>query len=370
MKKFSYKFYRTTSSALQAMFLAIREANESIYLEVYSLIDDPTGSPFLDLLGKKAQEGLDVKVIVDAIGSFELTRGAINKLRENGVDVLVYNSLRPKWSLGMWFKNIWYRNHRKVLVVDRNVVFLGGVNMAEMYKTWDDMHVRFTGKIAAPILYSFARAYVRGGGDRAKVEHLLLKQFNKKFKKEWQEFKKRCQFLLHSPLEFKHSHAHKVFLNSLDKAKSNFNILTPYFVADKKFIKLVKEAKQRGVKMDLFLPIKPDKKYLEWVLGFYSKVAHQHGMNVYLSEKMHHGKALTVDSSFGFVGSVNFTHRSFFINDEAGVEIRDTQMIFDLESVFADLRQSSILLTEKNYLHTGILGKLKDWLGRFFALLI
>ncbi len=360
---FSYKFYRTTSEAMQGMRESILVAQDSIYWEIYSLIDDDVGMQFVNILCEKARAGLEVKIIVDAIGSFELSRLSITRLRQAGVDVLFYNSLFPSFSMSGWVRSVWRRNHRKVLVVDKKIVFIGGVNVASIYSAWDDLHVRVTGKIATPLLRSFARSYVHGGGERKKIKHLLKPQL----KKEWENLKERYKFILHSPINTKHSKAKNIFFNALSGAKDTFNLLTPYFVPDKRFFNVVSAAKERGVKIDLFLPLLPDHKFLEWVSGFYSKMAHKHGINVYLSTKMNHGKAMTSDDRLGFVSSINFTNRSFFINEEAGILFNDLPMINDLNLIFEDLRQRGLFLNEKNYQHFGWKGKVKDWLGKQFG---
>lgn len=366
MSNFSFKFYRNTTTALDAMREAILGAQKSIYWELYTLIDDKVGTEFIDILAQKASVGMEVKLILDGIGSFEMSRSGFDRLHSAGVDVIVYNPLFRGWSLRGWIRSLWYRNHRKLLVVDEEIVFIGGVNVALMYANWDDLHVRLTGRVVSPLLRSFAQSYIRGGGDKNKVAHLLRLPF----KKEWENFKARYSFILHSPLGSKKSNTHKIFFKSLARAKSRFSLLTPYFVPDKSFFKLVKEAKARGVTVELFLPQRPDKKYLEWVLGLYSRLAHKNGMDVYLSEKMHHGKAMVADDVVGFIGSTNFTYRSFFINDEAGIVFYEESMIRELNNIFEDLRKTSMKLTEKNYLHYGWKGKVKDWLGKKFGGLI
>ena len=360
---FSYKFYRTTVDALQGMQEAVLAAQESIYWEIYSLIDDEVGTPFIDILCQKAKAGLEVKIIVDAIGSFGLSRLSINRLRASGVDLLYYNSLLPNLLLRGWIRSIWCRNHRKVLVVDREVVFVGGVNVSNIYSSWDDIHLRITGRVTTPLLRSFAKSYIRGGGEKNKIKHLL----NPRLKKEWQEFKNRCKFILHSPINSKRSRVKNIFLDALSNTKESFNLLTPYFVPDKIFFNLVAAANERKVKVNLFLPLFPDYKFLEWVSGFYSKMAHKHGINVYLSTKMNHGKAMTSDKQLGFVSSVNFTHRSFFNNEEAGILFNDFSMINELNLIFDDLRQRGIFLNENNYSHIGWKGKVKDWFGKQFG---
>jgi len=360
---FSYKFYRTTSEALQGMHEAILNAHESIYWEIYSLIDDQTGRPFVDALCQRALAGLEIKIIIDAIGSYEMSQPGLKRLRAAGVDIIFYNSLAPRWSLRGWARSLWQRNHRKVLVIDKKISFVGGVNVAAGYCDWDDLHIQIIGMEVAPLLRGFARSYIRGGGERKKVRHLL----RLRFKNEWTEIKNRFRYILQSPLNNNFSRSKKVFFKTLSKAKYNFNLLTPYFVPDKKFFELVSLAKKRGVKIDLFLPLRSDHLFLEWVAGFYSKMAHKHGINVFFSHKMNHGKAMTCDSEVGFVGSINFTQRSFFNNEESGVYFRDVAMVKDMDDMFEDLRLNALVLNEKNYLHFGWKGVVKDWMGKLFG---
>lgn len=357
---FSHKFYRTTAEALAAMHEAILGAQKSIYWEIYSLIDDSLGSTFVDVLCKKAQAGLEIKIIVDAIGSYQLSRAGIARLRSAGVDVVYYHSLFPGRSKSGWFKSLWHRNHRKVLVIDREIVFIGGVNVAAIYSQWDDLHVRLTGKVVTPLLRAFAKSYIRSGGDKANVRHLLRATL----KKDWHEFKNHCRFILHSPFSLRRSSTKKIFLNSLSKAKTSFNLLTPYFAPDKNFFKLISRAKSRGVKVNLFLPLRSDYRLLIWIADFYARWARRAGASVFFSRKMNHGKAMTVDSHTGFIGSINFTPRSFYYNEESGILFQDKIMVKELELIFDDLRANAIQLGDENFSSNSWRTKVKDWCSK------
>ncbi|MEK7131796.1 MAG: phospholipase D-like domain-containing protein, partial [Patescibacteria group bacterium] len=170
---FSYKFYNTTVSAWDAMRQAINDAKTSIYWEIYTLVDDLAGRPFLDILCAKAKAGIDVKLIIDAIGSFYLSKEAIRRLKDSGVKFLTFNNLRPDFIIQNWWRRVWYRTHRKVLIIDEELVFIGGVNISESSSDWSDLHLKLSGKIVRPILFGFAKAYVRAGGDKKDVQHLL-----------------------------------------------------------------------------------------------------------------------------------------------------------------------------------------------------
>lgn len=359
MPNFSYKFYRNTHDATVAMKEAILSAQNSIYWEIYSFIDDEFGQGFVDALCEKARQGLEVKVIIDALGSFEMSRLGINHLVSSGVDLVFYNSLRPQLSILRWFNNMWYRNHRKILIVDKDKVFIGGVNVGKLYSQWDDLHVCLSGKPVNILLRSFARSYIRSGGDKKKVIHLLKLHL----KEDWAELKNRYHFILHSPIIFGGKSSKKIFTKSLASVKEKFNLMTPYFVPDKNFFRLVSAAKERGARVNLFFPLKSDHRFIDWVASFYNRLAHKSGANIFLSSKMNHGKAMTIDSQKGFIGSVNFTPRSFLYNEEAGILFEDQVMISELDQIFTDLEQKSLHLDEETISQSSLKSKVKAWIG-------
>lgn len=111
------------------MYASIKGATHHIHLQSYIFEDDRTGLYFKDLLVKKASQGVEVKVLVDGVGSFFLKEPIINEMREAGVEVIVFSPLR----LIMPFSRINYRNHRKILIIDGKSAFIGGVNIADRY---------------------------------------------------------------------------------------------------------------------------------------------------------------------------------------------------------------------------------------------
>src|SRR3989344_3945612 len=134
--EFTYKFYNTTALAWEGMRQAILVAKTSIYWEVFTLRDDLAGKPFIDLLCEKAKGGLDVKLITDAIGSFYLSKESISRLKNSGVKFFMFNNLRPELALQNWWRRVWHRPPRKVLIVDKEIAFIGGVNVAQHAASW------------------------------------------------------------------------------------------------------------------------------------------------------------------------------------------------------------------------------------------
>lgn len=356
---FSYKFYNTTLSAWEAMRQAISDAKKSVYWEIYTLNDDSAGQPFIDILCAKAKAGLDVKLVTDAIGSFYLSKEAIRRLKESGVKFLIFNSLKPSIILPKWWNRIWYRTHRKILIVDEETAFIGGVNISEASRDWYDLHLKLSGKIVRPILFGFAKSYVRAGGSKDEVKHLL----HPKIFMSIDALREKINFILHAPpYAAKLSPFKKFYTQSLDAAKTSFNLLTPYYVPDKQFLELVTQAKRRGVKVDIILPWKTDMRLMQSLARIFYGVSAKAGAAFYFLKRMNHGKALSVDNKMGMVGSANLTPRSFYSNQEAGVHFSQEQMVEDLNHILDDWKNEAVPLTEMGLNNKrGWYGRFKDW---------
>jgi cardiolipin synthase len=356
-KSFSYQFYRTTKDAWDAMHQAILAAHKSIYWEIYIFVDDEAGARFIDALCDRARAGVDVKIIVDAFGSWGLSRQAEARLAEAGAEVLKYNRIHPEFAFGKWWKRLWRRNHRKLLIIDEEVAFAGGVNVESKSFEWDDLFLKLTGPTILPLLKSFAKTYVRAGGARGNVKHLRRSVIPSRLK----ALPEKINFLFHSPLDSRFSTLRKAYLKSIVVAKESINILTPYFVPDPKFLRLLTAARRRGVKINLFLPERPDHWFMGIIARAYYGLIHRAGANVYFLPKMNHGKAIMIDNKSGFVGSANVTPRSWYINDEAGVSFDDEKMADELKGFFEDWKAGATPLDLEKWKKRGLLAKLKEW---------
>jgi len=357
--EFTYKFYNTTALAWEGMRQAILVAKTSIYWEVFTLRDDLAGKPFIDLLCEKAKGGLDVKLITDAIGSFYLSKESISRLKNSGVKFFMFNNLRPELALQNWWRRVWHRTHRKVLIVDKEIAFIGGVNVAQHAASWQDLHLRLTGKIVLPILFNFAKSYVMAGGDKKEVESLL----RPKLFPDLNEIKEKINFIFHSPLRATVKSPFKDFYKqALGNAKDKFNLLTPYYVPDKHFLELVSRAKNRGVDINIILPWRTDERIMRYMAQMLYGVSSKAGAVFHFLKNMNHGKAVSVDNKLGMVGSANLTPRSFYINHEAGVTFSDPQMVDDLNQILDDWKSEAVPLADFGFGNrVGWHRKFKDW---------
>lgn len=353
---FSYKFYNTTVSAWEGMRQAILDAKKSVYWEIYTLIDDLAGKPFIDILCEKAKVGLDIKLIIDAVGSFNLSKEAILRLKDSGVKFLTFHHLKLDFHVQNWWRRVWHRTHRKVLIIDEELVFIGGVNISEISSYWSDLHLKLSGKIVLPILSGFAQSYVRAGGGKKEVEYLLRPKLLSGF----DDLREKINFIFHSPIRTAKRSPFKTFYTqALDAAKEKFNLLTPYYVPDRQFLELVSRAKRRGVKVNIIMPWKTDIRLMQYMARMFYGISAKAGAAFYFLKKMNHGKAVSVDKTLGMVSSANLTPRSFYINQEAGVTFSREQMVEDLNHILDDWKDEAVSLTDLGF------GNKRGWYGRF-----
>ncbi len=312
-----YKFYTVSSKAWDAMLDAIKLAEKSIYWECYILLNDTPDHNFFDILKEKARQGVIVKIIADAIGSFWLRSSAVDDLRAAGAEVLFFNHRG-------WFN----RNHKKILIIDEKIGFIGGVNIAKAHRHWLDLHLKVEGLIARALLKSFIKSYkISGGKDNLVHQKIRLHR--------------KIRILDHLPFLSKSRNLRKFYIKHINNAKDNILIATPYFAPHFWLIKALKKAACRGVKIEIILPKETDHKIITWLNHFFAYWVRERGINFYFSPKMIHAKALLVDDKEGMVGSNNIDATSFDFNSEGGLVFKRKDMLKDLRKIFENWKSNS-----------------------------
>ncbi len=330
---FSYKFYSTTQGAWDGMYQAIFAAKHSIEWELYMLIDDIVGVRFVDLLCEKASAGVEVRLILDALGSLALSGAAITRLRQAGVFIAWFHQFKLELNFVRWFKRVWRRNHRKVLIVDQESIFIGGVNIVARSASWHDLHVYIHGEgPAKPLVKEFEESFVHAGGVRRPSTHHRRRfaRASINVARWWETF----DFILHSP-------SHKPgrrqlwqhYVEALRGAHDRFDLVTPYFVPNQEFMRFLAAAVKRGVVVNILVPLRTDVRLMQYIAQPFLSAAELSGAHIYFSRVMNHGKAVCVDQSYGVVGSANLTPRSLHINEEAGVCFSHPDMVRDLRLI-------------------------------------
>jgi len=360
MKSSVEKIYDTTPQAWAAMLSAMREAKKSIFWEVYILIDDETGNQFFDVLMRKARDGVDVKLVVDYWGSFALSKNKINELKQSGIDIHVFQPYKhPFHGIGLWIMS---RTHRKLLIVDESIGFVGGVNVRHDMKEWDDIYVSLQGKIVRSLVRSFAKLYVKAGGDREKVLPML-------------EYDHRVRntlfdFVYDHPRVQLYSKVKQKYIEALMKAREKVILFSPYYFPDKEFLKAIWEARQRGVHIDLLIPFRTDHRFASWMSYAWFALMKKWGVKIHLLKNMMHGKGMVVDDDEAIIGSSNIEYASFYHNHEVNLLMHDKRMAGKLKRILQRWMKSAKSLDDIKFENRGYLQKfferISAWLYRLW----
>ncbi|MEK7130258.1 MAG: phosphatidylserine/phosphatidylglycerophosphate/cardiolipin synthase family protein [Patescibacteria group bacterium] len=325
-----YKFYTTSEKAWDAMIEAIAGAQKSIFIEMYIFVDNTVRHDFFKILEEKAEKGVKVKIIIDSFGSLELSQKTIEKLKSTGVELL--------------FFSYWLRHtHKKILIIDEKIAFLGGVNIHKLFQKWNDLQMRFTGPIVKSVIRSFAKSYLACGG---KDPDILIYRKRKGILK-----KTDLRFLSHQQAKGNNL-LKKHYKNRLNNAKRGIIIVTPYFAPHRWLMGVLHQAVLRGVSIEILLPRQTDHWIFDRVNYFYISKFYNLGVKFYLQEEMLHAKVMIIDGVEGMVGSQNIDPFSFNYNLEAGAFFRDEKMVKDLIKIIADWKKDSTVFSPEMYKRT------------------
>jgi len=349
-------------AAYPAMLEAIGAAERTIALSSYIFDFDRIGEQFVEALADAKERGVEVRVLLDAVGAHYSRPPIQHHLRERGVTVGLFMRARVPWRLA--YANM--RTHRKVLIVDGHVGFAGGMNIREAFasfaggpQTQHDVHFQIEGPVVAHLTEVFAQdwAFTTGEvlGDDAWFPPLHA--FDKGV------FARCVPSGPDRPIEG----THMVLMGALAVAQRRIRIATPYFLPDQQLIGALAVAARRGVHIDIILPAKNNLRMVQWASTAQLRQVIQPGCHVWLQpEPFNHSKLMVVDGLWSYVGSSNWDPRSLRLNFELDVEAYDRELAEMLEDHLAGILSRSRRLTLDEVEGRGPLVKVRDgtiWLA-------
>jgi cardiolipin synthase len=317
--------------AYPAMLQAIRGARRYVRLETYMFITDVVGELFGQALAEAAERGVHVKVLYDAMGSWTSRRSFFESLRQRGVDIRAF---KP-FSLNRGLRYLLRRDHRKILVVDGKVAFVGGVNISAHWAPvgqgagWRDDVLRIEGPAVHEIERRFLatwRMAFQDGLDR--VRHRLHRL--ERLRRPAPSPGSVCLTVLSSRRSI-----HRAYLHAIARARRSVLIAAAYFVPDRRMVAVLREAAQRGVEVSLLLNGRSDHPFLEHCThAFYEKLLSA-GVRIFEWQRgVLHAKTAVVDGVWGTLGSFNLERLSLAFNHEVNAVFADPQLGWMLEDSF------------------------------------
>jgi cardiolipin synthase A/B len=326
--------------AFEDMFAAIAVARSSILLETYILDADGPGARLADLLDAKRRDGVSVYLIIDAIGSIGLPESYLARLRSAGVQLSVFNPIWP-WQRG-FRRGTWnHRTHRKLLIVDDRVAFVGGMNISSVYgsvstggerdaeRPWRDTHARIEGPVVRDLRTAFADHWRRQTGRplAAPTSPAPIESSN--------PGEVRLAVAA-SPAGSRRNPLYRVLLNEVTVCRRELLMTTPYFVPTRRLLRQLTRAARRGVRVAIALPAAPDSTVVRWMARSRYGALLRAGVEVYeYSASMLHAKSVVIDSRWFCIGSSNMDWRSLLHNAELNVIGLDPATSAGLGKIFA-----------------------------------
>lgn len=322
-------------------------AHHSIHLEYYIIKNDKIGNEIKEILIKKAQEGVKVKFIIDKVGSIRLKRKYINDLKSGGVDVVFYSYILAPL-LRFINTQINYRNHRKIVVIDNYISFVGGINIGDEYLglgplgNWRDCHFMIKGDFSLGLQYVFLEDFTSIKKHSKNNEYIIdnIEEFFLLPSKEYGNT--FLQFVKSGPDSEFPSIAQSI-IKLISMAKKEINIVTPYFIPTEGIIDALKIVLLSGVSVNILFPGKTDHFAVNRASKTYLAELIRCGAKVYLytPKGFIHTKLITVDNELSSVGTANMDIRSFELNYEINTIIYDKYLTHKLNEIFlADLKDS------------------------------
>ncbi len=321
-----FKFFNEGDDLYAAMLAAIDAAKASILLETYIFADDEIGRAFAASMIEAANRGIDVRLHIDAAGSlFWHSRDLAHRLEAGGVQIRWFH----RWD---WHQPWRYnrRNHRKILVIDREVVYLGGFNIhrensAAIFgdQRWHDIHISTSGSMAsqsAQLFEAFWRQKHRVCITPQSDGDMLISNYGRNGRRAMR----------------------RLYQQGFRQARHTIMLVTPYFVPDHKTRQALMSAAERGVTVQLLLPRKSDVKITQWAAQASYERLLVAGVQIYeYLPRVLHAKMVLVDGQWAAVGTANIDYRSFFVNYELNLMTRDRALCQTLNQQFIhDLSQS------------------------------
>ena len=343
------------------MFQAIRQARSSVHLEYFNFRNDSIASLLFDILAEKAKEGVEVRALFDGFGNDSnnqpLLKRHLKSIRSRGIEIFEFDPVRFPW-----VNHVLHRDHRKIVVIDGQIAYTGGMNVADYYINgtkqvgeWRDMHCRIDGDEVNTLQAIFLRIWNK----TAKQNIHGAKYFRGTHGGDYFKGLKpdTCCTAGHKTVGIINREprtSNKIirtfYTNAINDAQDSIKLVNPYLTLNHKLKKALRQAVKRGVKVEVMvsahsdIPLTPD-------CVFYNvHKLMKHGVNVYIYEPgFHHTKIIMVDGRFCTVGSANLNSRSLRFDYEENAVIIDRYTTAQLSKMFDRDKTKSFLLTPNKW---------------------
>ncbi|MBQ7732522.1 MAG: cardiolipin synthase [Synergistaceae bacterium] len=354
---------RETFSALKE---ALTHAQDCVNLEYFSFHDDETGTTIKDILTERSRHGVKVRMIIDAAGSWRLTKKFISEIKSSGIEFKFFMPFSLRNLTG-----IIHRDHRKIITVDNTTGFIGGFNIGDVYlRQWRDTHIKICGDSVRELDKIFFSMWDNNSSKKraCHAQEIITNPEGKGINGVTD-----CvpvKIIASGKGENFRAIADE-YIKIISSAKKRVWITTPYFVPDNKFISALYSASRRGVDVRIIIPSSSNHMLVSWAAQSYIDSLIKSGIRIFIyQDRFIHAKTMIADSHVASVGSANLDSLSFEINYEVQALIYSTRLVNELESVFLDDLTNCTEETQENRKNRPLTLRIKESTGRLLAAIL
>lgn len=315
---------------------ACLNARKSIDIEQYILERDDVGQEFLEIFVHKRKEGVNIRILCDMAGSYSFFASSLPEtLRSIGIEVRFFNVIKP-WRLHTFF-SWFFRDHRKLLIVDSAIGFVGGVGIRSDMRGWRDTHLKVTGTILSEMSNAFDEMWHASG------ETKFMKRLS-----ATRKFVKGFQFVTNSPL-VRRRFFYNEFITAIRNSQRFIYITTPYFIPDRRLRRVLRLASKRGVDVRILIPKESNHVWADRASHSYFQKLLESGVRIFqYTGDMLHAKTAVVDDIWATVGSFNLDSLSMRFNYEANIVGARSEFTEEVRSFFEKdvIRSEEVLLAD------------------------
>ena len=352
------KIYTNGTDKFADLFKDIEKAKDFVHVNYYIINDDKLGNELMDLLTKKAREGIEVRLLYDRMGCRNLSKYSINKLVDAGGEAVPF---------APFILDINYRNHRKNVIIDGQIGYLGGINVGDEYVgrskrfgDWRDTHLRLKGESVNSMQHRFLLDWAFASGK----DFLDDKKY---FPKKQVTGKSPVQIVSSGP-DSREEEIKSLFLKMIYGAENSIYIQTPYFIPDPAMLEALQVAARSGVDVRVMIPDRPDHPFVYGANNSFVGEMLEAGARCYRYNRgFLHSKTICIDGRILSIGTTNMDVRSFKLNFEINAFIYDEDIAQLHDEIFRDDLKESREVTVREYENRGWTMKVRESISRLLS---
>ena len=353
---------------IESFYKILTSAKSSIHILYFIFQNDYIGKEIINALAKKAEQGLEIRVLFDHGSKLFTPFKAYKPIIDNGGEVLNFfsNTISN-------FLRINFRNHRKIVVIDGKIGYIGGINIGDEYlglkekiSPWRDTHLKIIGSSVYSLQLRFFKDWLY-----ASKKDLQFSDTDKYFMPIDQQRKGNTgiQIVASGP-DTKGEEIKRCLIKMVNSAKKSIFIQTPYFIPDSSFLEALQNAAMSGVEIIIQIPALPDKRYVyKATVSFVADVI-EYGIKTYLYPGFLHAKMMVIDNTCCAIGTANIDMRSFSLNFEINSFMYGEEISQRCINIFNDDLKQCTLINQEKFINRSIFSKLEEDIYRLLSPLL